>query len=91
MPIPYKIIREPDPGRHAVTLLLNGKFGADALADLERDIFAARQAQQEIYLDLSEVTLIDRKSARFFADQTIRDVKLVNCPSYLQRWIMRGA
>jgi ABC-type transporter Mla MlaB component len=91
MPIPYKITWEPDPLRRAVTLVLNGKFGEDALPDLERDIFAARQAQQEVSLDLSEVTLIDRKSARFFADQTVKDVKLVNCPNYLQRWIARGA
>jgi len=89
MSIPYKITWETDPQGQAVTLLLNGRFGADSLADLERDIFRARQAQREVVLDLSEVTLIDRKSARFLADQTVNDVKLVNCPGYLQRWITR--
>ena len=83
----YKITTEPHPVDQSVTLLLNGKFGKDALPDLEQSISAARGAHRRIYLDLSEVTLVDRKTVQYFSEQADHDVKLVNCPIYLRRWI----
>lgn len=82
----YKITAE-HPSELAVTLLLNGKFDEDALADLDVSIAEARGAHRRIYLDLSEVTLVDRKAVQYFSDQASGDVKLVNCPIYLRRWI----
>jgi hypothetical protein len=35
------------------------------------------------------VTLIDRRAARFFAEQLGRGVELVDCPNYLRHWITR--
>ena len=86
----YKIIREPHAAEDAVTLLLNGKFSEDALPELEQSISEARHAQQRIYIDLSEVTLVDRKAVQYFSDQAAQNVELVNCPIYLRRWIMAG-
>jgi len=83
----YKITAEPHPGESSVTLLLNGKFGEDALPELEESISQARDAHQQIYIDLSEVTLVDRKAVQYFSDQACDHVKLVNCPVYLRRWI----
>ena len=83
----YKITTEPHPAERSVTLLLNGKLSEDALRDLEHSIVQARIAHQRIYIDLSEVTLVDRKAVRYFSKQTRDDVKLVNCPIYLRHWI----
>ncbi len=78
----YKITTQPD--EQMVTILLNGKFGEDSLAELEESIAAARDANQAVVMDLSEVTLVDRKAVEYLADQ---DVRIVNCPVYLRRWI----
>ncbi len=83
----YKIVSQADPSHHRVTLLLNGKFGEDALPELERSIAQAEVARQHIEIDLSEVTLLDRVIARFFSDRARNGVRLVNCPNYLRQWI----
>jgi anti-anti-sigma regulatory factor len=85
----YKITTEPHPVERSITLLLNGKFSEDALPELDQSISEARGAHQRIYIDLSEVTLVDRKAVQYFAEQAGQDLKLVNCPIYLRRWITR--
>ena len=64
----YKITAEPHPADCSVTLMLNGKFSEDSLPELDHSITEARGANCRVYIDLSEV-------------------KLVNCPIYLRRWI----
>ena len=59
----------------------------NALPELEQSITEARGAQQHVVIDLSEVTLVDRKTVQYFSEQADSDVKLVNCPAYLLRWI----
>jgi anti-anti-sigma regulatory factor len=83
----YKITTEPHPADRSVTLLLNGKFSEDAIPELEQSIADARGAHQRIFIDLSEVTLVDRKAVQYISDQASSDIKLVNCPIYLRRWI----
>jgi anti-anti-sigma regulatory factor len=83
----YKIVCEPHPADRRVTLLLNGKFDEDSIPELEQSICDATSAQQRVFLDLSEVTLVDRKAVQFFSERALQGVKLVNCPIYLRRWI----
>jgi anti-anti-sigma regulatory factor len=83
----YEIRSEPHPLEEAVTLLLNGKFSEEALADLEHSILQAKDSHRHVYIDLSEVTLVDRKAVEYFSTQAAQNVKLVNCPIYLRRWI----
>jgi anti-anti-sigma regulatory factor len=87
MDMRYKIICQAHPADRCVTLLLNGKFDEDAIPELEQSIRDANSAQQRVLLDLSEVTLVDRKAVQFFSDRASQGVKLVNCPIYLRRWI----
>ncbi|MGA8025629.1 MAG: hypothetical protein WB992_00675 [Bryobacteraceae bacterium] len=87
----YTITTEPHPAEHSITLLLNGKFSEDALSELNQSISQARDSHQRIYIDLSEVTLLDRKAVEYFSEQAGHDVKLVNCPIYLRRWIRQAA
>jgi anti-anti-sigma regulatory factor len=70
-----------------VTILLNGKFSEDSLAELDESIAAARGVNGAVVMDLSEVTLVDRKAVQYLVDQTSHNVRIVNCPVYLRRWI----
>ncbi len=81
----YKITTQPE--EQFVTILLNGKFSEDSLADLDESIMAALGANQTVVMDLSEVTLVDRKAVEYLADQSSHNVRIVNCPVYLRRWI----
>ena len=83
----YKITSESNPAERSVTLMLNGKFGEDSLPELEHFISTARGSSDRVYIDLSEVTLVDRKAIHFFSKRADRDIVLVNCPVYLRRWI----
>ena len=81
----YKITTQPSD--QFVTILLNGKFSEEALADLDQSLAAARDANRPVVMDLSEVTLIDRKAVQYLVDQRSHNVRLVNCPVYLKRWL----
>ena len=70
-----------------MTLSLNGKFNEDAIPELEHSIVEARESHPLVYIDLSEVTLVDRKAVQYISEQAANNVKLVNCPVYLRRWI----
>ena len=70
-----------------MTLSLNGKFNEDAIPELEHSIVEARESHPLVYIDLSEVTLVDRKAVQYISEQAVNNVKLVNCPVYLRRWI----
>lgn len=85
MNVSYKITTRPSG--ELVTILLNGKFSEDALAALDESIAAARGANQQVVMDLSEVTLVDRKTVQYLVNQTSHNVRIVNCPVYLRRWI----
>jgi len=82
-----RITTEIHPGESSVTLMLNGKLGEESLPALEQSIGEARQSNCRIYIDLSEVTLVDRILVRYMSTQASRGITLVNCPIYLRRWI----
>lgn len=74
-------------GGESVTLQVNGRFDADSLDALEQSIDAARHLDKQIFIDLSEVTLIDRKAVAYLSEKAGIGVRLINCPNYLSRWI----
>jgi anti-anti-sigma regulatory factor len=83
----YKIVSQPHPADHAITLLLNGKFDEDSLGELERSISEAESDHLRVCIDLSEVTLLDRATARYFSGLAANGIRFVNCPIYLRQWI----
>ncbi|MFL6446899.1 MAG: hypothetical protein ACJ746_04345 [Bryobacteraceae bacterium] len=87
----FTIVAEAHPGDRSVTILLNGIFREDSLPELDESICRARDARQRVFIDLSEVTLVDRKAVQYFANQPVEEVKLINCPVYLRRWISPNA
>jgi anti-anti-sigma regulatory factor len=87
MAMSYTISSVLQPANDAVRLLLNGKFDEVALPDLERSLGVAQDTAPVVLIDLSEVTLVDRKAVQFLSEHASNRVKLVNCPIYLKRWI----
>jgi len=71
-----------------ITLAVGGTLNAAAIADLDRAIDGARQLQQPIVLDLSEVALIDRPTLKYLIDVK-HDIRLVVCPDYVEHWLDR--
>ena len=80
-----RIIRDI-PSEGAVTFALSGSVDEDTLTDLQQSILEASHSSQNIYIDLSEVTLLDRADARWLAHRD-RKIVCINCPGYLSRWI----
>jgi anti-anti-sigma regulatory factor len=83
----YTIVSTEHPSEPSVTLLLNGKLSEQAIPELEHSIVHARESHRRVFIDLSEVTLVDRKAVQYISEQAAQDVKVVNCPVYLRRWI----
>ncbi len=74
-----------------LTLALEGKVDAGAVAEIARRIKDGRQHRGRVVLDLGEVTLMDRTAMRFVAGQLRSGVELRNCPVYIKDWISREA
>lgn len=73
-----------------VRLALAGRMNANSLGELRRAIDRARRHRgRRIALDLSEITLADRASLEFLAQQSREEIELINCPAYLAPWIDR--
>ena len=70
-----------------VTFLIAGSVDATCLADFDRAFVAARRLGKVIHLDLSEVTLVDRRGLQYLIDLSCDDVTLINCPDYVKRWM----
>ena len=69
----------------SITLGLGGNVSKEALMEIDR--FLTGQKHKRILLDLSEVTLLDHRAARFFRDRWKQGIELLNCPSYIRHWI----
>ncbi len=77
-------------GSDLVTLGVVGKVTGICLGELRREIERIRRIRKEIALDLSEVTLLDRQGVEFLAAQIRDEVRLINCPEYLEPWILKA-
>jgi ABC-type transporter Mla MlaB component len=87
MPV-VKVAPRHDPGG-PVTLVIAGKCNGGCLGELRRAIEKARRMQKQVVIDMSEVTLVDRPSLQFLAEQSRENITLINCPAYIQPWIAR--
>jgi anti-anti-sigma regulatory factor len=82
-----KIESKPE-GTGTLRLALTGRINANSLGELRRAIDRARRQRfRRVALDLSEITLADRASIDFLAQQSREEIELINCPAYLEPWI----
>lgn len=79
------------PSEDGATLHLAGKMTVASLGEVRRAISAVEQGGSPVVLDLGELTLVDRHSVDFLAERASEGITLVDCPTYLRRWIVPGS
>ena len=79
-----RIDRVADGG--STVLKLSGRIEEEYLAQLRSEIEQSGNAPK---LDLRDVSLVDRSSVRFLTRCESHGIQLVNCPLYVQEWLLR--
>ena len=79
----YRIERLTDA--RGLTFLLSGEMDSDHVAELEALI--ADEFDRLVFLDLTDVTLVNRQAIAFLAGVEMAGAVLVNCPEYVRSWI----
>ena len=70
---------------HRTTVHLIGHFHLDHLVELRNQV----EADVETILDLKEVTVVDVDVVRFFVECKEKKMKIVHCPRYVKKWMLR--
>jgi anti-anti-sigma regulatory factor len=76
---------------HEVILLLEGQIMAEWVELLEAECLTLLRTDQQVLLDLSRVSYIDRRAARLLRDLAARSVQLINCPPLVAQLVMEDA
>ena len=74
--------------RGKLTFTLAGRLNAEQVAEMEA-LFRSEAGNQEIVLDLKDLTLVDRDAVRFLERCKAENIKLKNSPAYIREWITR--
>ena len=80
-------IQKTKDGDHVV-LNLSGRMHSEHVAELLR-VFGLEVLEQNVILDLTEISLVDRDAVMFLSRCEENGTKLRNCPRYIREWIMR--
>ena len=80
-----KIHRSKNGG---VVFTLSGRIEAEDVSELKR-LFELEEPGQQLAMDLSDVTIVDRDGVRFLARCEAERITLENCPKYIREWIKR--
>lgn len=79
-----RVRRSDDIGR--LIFILSGRIEEKHIQEL-RELVDAEAHPTEIVLDLEEVRLVDQDAVGFLADCEAKGIELMNCPSYVRKWI----
>lgn len=71
-------------GRTVLSLI--GRIESTDVAELQR-LLSLEAPDEEIALDLRDITLVDRDGLQFLARCEQQTVKLERCPAYVREWI----
>jgi hypothetical protein len=77
---------ETTPGQRCTTIGLIGRIRTEHLAELSAQLGAVGP---NVLLDLGEVLLVNLEVVRFLAISESQGIQLLNCPSYVRKWIDR--
>jgi hypothetical protein len=80
----FRIHRLSD-GR-SVTLQLSGRLESEQIPEIQEQIDRCADPPR---LDLREVLLVDRAVVRFLLLCQGRGIEILNCPLYIQEWMIR--
>ena len=76
---------ERSTNARGVTFILSGDMDSAHVIELETLMAAA--SNRHVFLDLADVTLVNREAIGFLAGVEAAGATLVNCPEYVRRWI----
>jgi anti-anti-sigma regulatory factor len=76
---------------HEVIVLLEGQIVAEWVELLEAECLTLLQTDQQVLLDLSRVSYLDRRAARLLRDLAARSVQLINCPPLVADLVTKDA
>lgn len=72
--------------RNLVTLRMSGHLEAEHLSEIQNAL-ADEGMNENVVLDLSEVTVIAQEAVRFLAHCEVHRIDLHKCPAYIREWI----
>jgi hypothetical protein len=76
---------ERSTNARGVTFVLSGEMDGDHVTELEA--LMAAVPNRPVFLDLVDVTLVNREAIGFLAGVEAAGATLVNCPEYVRSWI----
>ena len=76
---------ERSANARGVTFVLSGDMDSAHVSELETLMGTA--SNRLVFLDLADVTLVDREAIGFLAGVEAAGATLVNCPEYVRSWI----
>jgi anti-anti-sigma regulatory factor len=71
-----------------VVFKLSGRIETENIAELEA-LLSGETSGQGIFLDLSDIILVDQDVVNFLRHCETAGIKLKNCPAYVREWIKR--
>ena len=72
--------------RDSVTFRMSGHLEAAHLVEIQKAL-ADEGMDENVVLDLSEVTVIAQEAVRFLAHFGVSHIDLHKCPTYIRQWI----
>jgi hypothetical protein len=72
--------------RDWVTFRMSGHLEATHLVEIQKAL-ADEGMDENVVLDLSEVTVIAQEAVRFLAHFEVNRIDLRKCPAYIRQWI----
>ena len=76
---------ERSANARGVTFILSGDM--DSAHVIELETLMAAMSNRSVFLDLADVTLVNREAIGFLAGVEAAGATLVSCPEYVRRWI----
>ena len=74
-----------------VVLVLEGQIVAEWVGLLEAECLELLGTNRELFLDLANVSYLDRRAVRLLRELAARSVTLINCPPLVDELIQEDA
>ena len=76
---------------HEVVLILEGQIVAEWVGLLEEECLELLGTDRKVFLDLADVSYLDRRAVRLLRELAARSVTLINCPPLVDELVREDA
>lgn len=76
---------------HEVVLVLEGQIVAEWVGLLEAECLELLGTDRKVFLDLADVSYLDRRAVRLLRELAARSVALINCPPLVDELVREDA